>query len=40
MAVQIFGRGVDHEVGAQCERPLKYRREESIVHDEERAGLA
>ena len=39
LAVDIFGRGVHDDVGAELERPLKRRRRERVVDDQPRAAL-
>ena len=40
MAVQVFGGGVQHDIGAEFERLLEVGRGERVVHDEQRAGFA
>ena len=39
LAVEILGGGVDHDVGAQLQRPLQRRRAEAVVHRQPGAGL-
>ena len=38
VAVQVLGGGVEHDVGAQLERPLEERRREGVVHREQDAA--
>ena len=39
LAVDIFGRGMDHDVAAELDRPLHRRAGKSIVHQNQGAGL-
>ena len=39
LAVDMLGRGIDHDVGAERERALPDRRGEHVVDDQPRAGL-
>ena len=38
LAVDVLGGGIDHDVGAEFERPLQQRRREHVVDDHLRAG--
>ena len=39
LAVDVLGRGIDHDVGAELQRALPDRRREHVVDDQPRAGL-
>jgi len=35
LAVQILGGGMDHQIGAQLERPLQGGRAEAVIHHQQ-----
>ena len=39
LAIDMLGRRIDHDVGAELHRPLQQRCSEHIVYHDERAGI-